>query len=114
MILDTHKEIEHLKELGATQKLAEGIVQLHTKSDDHLSTKADLVATKVDLKTDITRLESKIDTIEIKLESKIDTIVSGLNSNIRDLTKDINWLKTISIANFTLLLGAVISTLFSK
>jgi hypothetical protein len=51
MILDTYKEIEHLKEVGADLELAKAIVELHTKSDEHLVTKADL-------KAEIDRIES--------------------------------------------------------
>jgi hypothetical protein len=105
MILETHKKyyIEHLKEVGAKPELAEAIVELHIESGEQLATKHDLKDAKSELKGDINRLDSKID-----------NIASGLRSDIRDLIKDISWLKTISIANFTLLLGGIITMLFSK
>jgi hypothetical protein len=99
--LDTHTIVEELITANVPKKQAEVFVKRFVikeeltdieKEHSELATKADLLEVKTELKADIARLESKIEKIET----------------------NINWLKTISIANFTLLLGAVISTLFSK
>jgi hypothetical protein len=56
MILDTHKEIIHLKELGFDEKKAEGIVQLHVKTSEQLATKADIAHLEDIMKFDRTLL----------------------------------------------------------
>lgn len=110
MILDTHKEIGYLKELGFDEKKAEGIVQLHLKNGEYLATKediaqlervtkADLFATKTELKTDIAQLESKIE----KIETKIDT--------------NNKWVMALLLTIFTVLLSegiGIIIILLSK
>jgi hypothetical protein len=57
MMLDTHKEIQRLVDLGFDQVKAEAIVSLHLRSDEHLATKADLLQVKTELSGEIKALQ---------------------------------------------------------
>jgi hypothetical protein len=88
MTLHTHKEIEHLKKLGVSPELAEAIVELHTKSDEHLVTKSDLntatVALKSELNTATVALKSEIheSKSDLKLELvKIEGEIKALSNS---------------------------------
>lgn len=122
-IIDTHTTVKELIAAGFPEKQAEVFVEkfvikeeLNTVEKEHsqLATKADVVKLESKIENIGIKLESKIDGIESRLESKIENTANGLSSGIRDLMKDINWLKTITIANFTLLLGGIITTWFNK
>jgi hypothetical protein len=107
MALHTHKEIEHLKKLGASPELAEAIVELHTKNDEYLITKGDLNVAIVSLKNGIH--ESKND---LKLE--IIRVESALNGKISDIKGEIKSIQThnkISLAVLLVLLGILIAPL---
>lgn len=82
MILESHKKyyIEHLKEMGAKQELAQAIIELHIENGEQLATKHDLKDAKNELKGDITRLESKIGSIETNIRwlIGITLIVAGI------------------------------------
>lgn len=99
--IDTHTIVEELITANVPKKQAEVLVkrfvikeELDTVKKEHseLATKADLLGVKTELKTDISRIESKISNIET----------------------NINWLKLISLANFTTVLGGFITMWLSK
>lgn len=104
MTLNTYKEIEHLKKLGASTELAEAIVELHTKSDEHLVTKGDLNRDIGDLKSELKSqiYESKND---LKLElAKIEGEIKAIN---RDKILD----RSLLIGIFLMMIGYLIKTL---
>lgn len=97
--MDTHTVIEELIASGTTKKEAEVFVKNFVIKEDLSSIEKEhaQLATKMDI---------------VRLESKIDGVENRLNSSIRDILKDISWIKTISLANFTVLFGALITMLF--
>jgi len=99
-ILDTHKAIERIIHAGASKEMAEAIVEsVNTRNDD--------VATK----SDIFELRSEINELKVATKSDINALRSELKSDISELRTDIGWLKTISIANFGMILGAIVTLL---
>lgn len=97
--IDTHTVIEELIASGTPKKEAEVFVKNFVIKEDLSSIEKERsqLATKMDI---------------VKLESKIENVENRLNSSIRDILKDISWIKTISLANFTVLFGALITMLF--
>jgi len=97
--MDTHTVIEELIASGTPKKEAEVFVKNFVIKEDLSSIEKERsqLATKMDI---------------VKLESKIESVENRLNSSIRDILKDVSWIKTISLANFTVLFGALITMLF--
>jgi seryl-tRNA synthetase len=99
MILESHKKyyIEHLKEKGAKQELAEAIIELHIENGEHLATKADIIHLENVTKADINRLESATKADIARLESTTKAEMGNIQINIK-------WLIAISLATLTILL----------
>ena len=97
--MDTHTVIEELIASGTPKKEAEVFVKNFVIKEDLSSIEKERsqLATKMDI---------------VKLESKIESVENRLNSSIRDILKDVSSIKTISLANFTVLFGALITMLF--
>jgi len=108
-LLNTHKEVENLISAGVNKRMAEAILDLHVKNQDQLATKTDIEALKEATKTDIAILRSEMNSMKTELKSEIALVESRLESNINDVKKDVNWIKTISMATFTILLGTLVT-----
>ena len=57
-LIDTHKAVKSFTTAGIPEKQAEAITEVISNIDQHVATKGDINA----LKSDITRLEDKLDT----------------------------------------------------
>lgn len=94
MILDTHEAVEKMVEAGASKKMAEAIVALHTKGNENLATKSDLFQVKTELKSEINELRADIKVLEVNLRSEIADVRSELKSDIAEVKGDIKVLAT--------------------
>jgi len=97
--IDTHTVIEALIASGTPKEAAEVFVENFVIKEELSS-----------IEKEHAQLVTKIDIV--RLESKIESAENRLNSSIRDILKDVSWIKTISLANFTVLFGALIAMLF--
>lgn len=97
IIMDTHRAVEKIMVAGLSKEAAEAIVYTVNSGSNTLATKRDLTY-EINLLT--THIESKINDSENNLKTEINAI----NTNI-------NWLKAISIANFTVVIGTAIAIL---
>ena len=57
-LIDTHKAVKQFTDTGIPEKQAEAIIELISNIDKHAATKGSIAA----LKSDISRLEVKLDT----------------------------------------------------
>ena len=57
-LIDTHKAVKQFTTAGIPEKQAEAITEVISNIDQHVATKGDITA----LKSDIARLEDKLDT----------------------------------------------------
>jgi hypothetical protein len=98
---DTHTVIEALIASGTSKEAAKVFVENFVIKEELSSIEKEQaqLATKMDI---------------VRLESKIESAENRLNSSIRDILKDVSWIKTISLANFTVLFGALITMLFKS
>ena len=111
-LLNTHSTVKKFIKFGFTEDQAESIAEAINEQNKELATKSDIALLKSDLQSIKSELQSEIHLVELRLESKIDVVEHRLGSSIRDLIKDVSWIKTISLANFTVLFGALITLLF--
>ena len=95
LIIDTHSIVKELIDAGASEKQAEVIVKRFVARDEVESLNSQLAT-----KADIHKLESDI--LEFKSEVK---------SEIKLINGSISWLKTISIANLTIMCGGMLAVL---
>jgi hypothetical protein len=95
LIIDTHSIVKELIDAGASEKQAEVIVKRFVARDEVESLNSQLAT-----KSDIHKLESDI--LEFKSEVK---------SEIKLINGSISWLKTISIANLTIMCGGMLAVL---
>lgn len=98
-MLNIHKEIEHLKELGIDPELAESIVKSHTKGDANLVTKADLKAELQELKIEMLKADN-----ELKQE------ISDIKGDIKALNRDKIFDRGLLLGIFLMMLGYLIKT----
>lgn len=95
LIIDTHSIVKELIDAGASEKQAEVIVKRFVARDEVESLNSQL-ATKADIH---------------KLESDISEFKSEIKSEIKLINGSISWLKTISIANLTIMCGGMLAVL---
>lgn len=113
LIIDTHLIVKELIEAGASEKAAEVIVKRFVARDEIESLNSQLAT-----KSDILKLESNIFEFQLatksdihKLESDISEFKSEIRSDIKGINISINWLRTISIANLTIMCGGMLAVL---
>jgi hypothetical protein len=92
-ILNTHATVKTFIKHGFSEEQAEVIVEAINDQSNQLATKQDLY------------------NLELKFESKIESINTSLESKIESINVSINWLKTISIANLTIMCGGMLAVL---
>lgn len=108
MILDTYKEVEHLKNRGASSELAEAIVDLHTKSDAHLVTRKDLIITEQNLRSDLKEFRHEIRSDLKEFRAEFQKEILEVKGDIKSLHTSANWSMAIVIAILTIILSTVI------
>lgn len=106
LIIDTHSIVKELIDAGASEKQAEVIVKRFVARDEVESLNSQLAT-----KADITRLELATKADIHKLESDISEFKSEIKSEIKLINGSISWLKTISIANLTIMCGGMLAVL---
>ncbi len=87
---DTFKFVERLEKAGATRELAVAMADAPAFSealDSSVVTKADLFATKSELKADIVRLENRIEAMELRLTVKLGTFIAVAVASTAALVK---------------------------
>jgi hypothetical protein len=90
-LLNTHATVKKFMQHGFSEEQAEVVVEAINDQNNNLATKTDLY------------------NIELKLESKIESEISDVKSEIKVINTNINWLRAISVVNFTVLVGGVAS-----
>lgn len=60
-LIDTHKVVKEFIAVGLKEEQAEAITKAISSVDGKLATKSDLQAVKVELKSDLARLEDKLE-----------------------------------------------------
>lgn len=90
-LLNTHATVKKFMQHGFSEEQAEVVVDAINDQNNNLATKTDLY------------------NIELKLESKIESEISDVKSEIKVINTNINWLRAISVVNFTVLVGGVAS-----
>lgn len=90
-LLNTHATVKKFMQHGFSEEQAEVVVEAINDQNNQLATKTDLY------------------NIELKLESKIESEISDVKSEIKVINTNINWLRAISVVNFTVLVGGVAS-----
>jgi hypothetical protein len=95
LIIDTHLIVKELIDAGASEKQAEILVKRFVARDEVESLNNQL-ATKSDIH---------------KLESDISEFKSEIRSEIKGINISINWLRTISTANLTIMCGGMLAVL---
>jgi len=90
-LLNTHATVKKFMQHGFSEEQAEVVVEAINDQSNQLATKTDLY------------------NIELKLESKIESEISDVKSEIKVINTNINWLRAISVVNFTVLVGGVAS-----
>ncbi|MGL5716125.1 MAG: hypothetical protein ACRCX2_24120 [Paraclostridium sp.] len=99
--LDTHRLIKNFVASGTTEKQAEIFIDAATiiaKDEIEL------------LKKDYSNLATENSLFEIKSDLKKD--ISDIKSDVAELKTSMNWLKSISIGTFLMLLGSIVTILF--
>ncbi len=78
-----------------------------------MATKTDIAELRSELKstinTEFSQFRNEINTEFSQFKSEINNLDNRLESKLESITTDIGWLKTITIANFTILLGGIIT-----
>jgi hypothetical protein len=120
-LLNTHATIKKFMQHGFSEEHAEVIVDTINEQSDQLATKGDLSILRNELKADISSLKSDIVNLEIRLESrisglesKIESVNTSLESKIDSLANSVGLLRTISFANFTILVGGILGIVLQK
>lgn len=104
-MIDTHREVENLISRGLEKKIAEAIIDVHTKNQEELATKSDIAMLRSDMNSIKTELKSEITLVESNLKSeisgihhKIDSVESRSENKIDLINSNIGWLKATNIA----------------
>lgn len=96
---DTFRFVDRLEKAGATRELAVAMADAQKEAfsealDSSVATKADLFAVKSDLKSDIARLDNKIDSLskdmqamELRLTVKLGTFIAVAVASTAALVK---------------------------
>jgi DNA-binding transcriptional regulator GbsR (MarR family) len=99
--LDTHRLIKNFVASGTTKKQAEIFIDAATI----------IAKDEIDfLKKDYSNLATENSLSEIKSNLKKD--ISDIKSDVAELKTSMNWLKSISIGTFLMLLGSIVTILF--
>jgi DNA-binding transcriptional regulator GbsR (MarR family) len=99
--VDTHQLIKNFIASGTTEKQAEIFIDAATI----------IAKDEIDfLKKDYSNLATENNLFEIKSNLKKD--ISDIKSDISELKIRMNWLKSISIGTFLMLLGSIVTMLF--
>jgi hypothetical protein len=106
LIIDTHLIVKELIDAGASEKQAEVIVKRFVARDEIESLNSQLAT-----KSDIHKLETDISNVKFQLESDISEFKAEIKAEIKGINISINWLKTISIANLTIMCGGMLAVL---
>ena len=89
---DTHEEIQHLKNAGISEQEAEAIVRLHAKKGEDLATKSDL----------------KLEISELRSELKED--MHKINISMSEIKTDIlKWILPFVATNTFAIVGLIIT-----
>ena len=104
-LIDTYSIIEEMVASGIKKEQAVIITKAINQSNDNL-------ATKSDLKAEVSQIRSEISKVKHELITEISNVKHELETDISELKTDISWLKVISIANFTVLIGGLLTLWF--
>lgn len=104
-LIDTYSLIEEMVAGGIKKEQAVIITKAINQSNDNL-------ATKSDLKAEVSQIRSEISNVKHELITEISNVKHELETDISELKNDISWLKVISIANFTVLISGLLTLWF--
>jgi len=99
--VDTHELIKNFTAAGTSEKQAEVFIKAATIiAENEINL----------LKKDYSNLATEKSLSEIKSDLKKD--ISDIKSDVAELKTSMNWLKSISIGTFLMLLGSIVTILF--
>jgi tRNA U34 5-carboxymethylaminomethyl modifying GTPase MnmE/TrmE len=82
MLIDTLDAVKKLRAVNMPEMQAEAIASIISSIDDTVATKADIKTLETSLETKIDRLESKLEAKINKLEAKLETKIDVLEAKI--------------------------------